>query len=77
MEKHGKKSCRGKLVKKIESWKLKIFPKSHAIYPLRITNQAREVAIIPYLHIDNGPGKNLVPPRGTKAHMFFLLGICM
>ena len=27
--------------------------------------------------IDHGPGKNLVPPRGTKAHMFFLIGLCM
>ena len=57
MEKYGEKSChgkswksRGKLVTKIESWKLTIFPKSHGIYPLLITHQAREVKIIPYLH---------------------------
>ena len=25
----------------------------------------------------HGPDKNLVPPRGTKAHMFFLIGLCM
>ena len=27
--------------------------------------------------LDHGPGKNLVPPRGTKAHMVFLIGLCM
>ena len=24
-----------------------------------------------------GPDNNLVPPRGTKAHMGFLIGLCM
>ena len=25
----------------------------------------------------HGPDKNLVPPRGTKAHMVFVIGMCM
>ena len=28
-------------------------------------------------HIVHGPDKNLVPPRGTKAHMFFVIGLCI
>ena len=28
-------------------------------------------------HVDHGPDTNLVPPRGTKSHMVFLIGLCM
>ncbi len=28
-------------------------------------------------HIVHGPDTNLVPSRGTKAHMFFLIGLYM
>ena len=45
----GKISCHGNWAEKINSWKLKIFWKSHVISLPLITNHAREVPMIPYL----------------------------
>ena len=74
--------CSGESINKtakdnrIQLWREQHEPMDACVHLISVlTNTSQLAQRTPEL--DHGPGKHLVPPRGTKAHMVFLIGLCM